>query len=176
MKKVIPTIFLLQFFMACSPSLEEQKNTIARLEQKMSEQKKVSGLATSDSALTSQMITTYLEYASKNPDDTISAVFLFKAGNLANQRGDFHTAEKSFEKLIEKYPNHPDAPTALFLLGFTFENMKGDQKSAEKCYRKFLETYPNHPRAFEVRYSLENIGKSAEELLRNIQQKDSIPS
>ncbi|MEY3344198.1 MAG: hypothetical protein RL090_1882, partial [Bacteroidota bacterium] len=106
----------------------------------------------------------------------ISAVYLFKAGNLANQCGDFHTAEKSFEKLIEKYPNHADAPMALLLLGYTLENMKGDYKSAEKCYRKFLEKYPNHPRASEVRYFLKNIGKPAEELLRNIEQKDSIPS
>ncbi|MFM7079703.1 MAG: tetratricopeptide repeat protein [Bacteroidota bacterium] len=176
MKKITPLILLLQILIACSPSAEEQKNTISQLEQKLTEQKKVTGIATSDSALTSKAIASYLEYASKNPDDTLSAVYLFKAGNLASQQGDFHTAEKSFEKLIEQYPKHPDAPIALFLLGFSFENMKGDQKSAEKCYRKFLELYPNHPRAIDVRYSLENIGKSPEELLRNIQKQDSIPS
>lgn len=174
-KPLLPILALVLLMSACSPSKEDQQSAIQELEKQMVEQKKVSGFATSDSTLTSQMIQSYLQYASKNPDDTSSAVYLFKAGNLAAQSGDFHTAEKSFQKLLEKYPNHADAPMSLFLLAFTFENLKGDRKSAEECYRKFLKQYPNHPMAKDVEFSLQNIGVPAEELLRAIEQ-DSVPS
>lgn len=170
---LIAAVFLV---CACSPSAEDQQTVIQELERKMKDQKQQQGYATSDSALTSEMIQSYIQYASKNPDDTNSAVYLFKAGNLAAQSGDFHVAEKSFQKLLEKYPNHADAPMALFLLAFTFENLKGDRKSAEECYRKFLKQYPSHPLAKDVRFSLENIGKSPEEILNEIEKKDSIPS
>ena len=63
------------------------------------------------------------------------------------------------------------APRALFYEAFLYENMLSDTATARERYEAFLRYYPDHELAQEARLSLQNLGKSPEQLLREILQK-----
>lgn len=165
----LATIITLLFTVACSPSAEERKNEISKTEKEL---KNLDG-TTPDSASVAKAIAQYTDFVNSFPDDSLSPVFLFRGANLAAQKGDLPLAIKLLDQLHLDYPKHVDAPKALFLKGFVSETQMGDFKTAEACYREFLTTYPNHELAGDVSFSLDNLGKTPEQLLKEISDSDS---
>lgn len=117
------------------------------------------------------MIELYTAYATNFPDDTLSPGFLFKAGDMSSKINETAKAIELFGVLTTNYPEHPNASYALFLQGFIYENQVGDPAKAKPYYEKFLSTYPDHPLAQDVAFSLENLGKSPEELIREFESR-----
>ena len=76
-----------------------------------------------------------------------------------------------YRRLYDQYPGYSKAPVALFLQGFIHENQLGQLDSASYYYTTFLERFPDHPIASDVRLSLENLGKSPEELIKMFQEQ-----
>jgi outer membrane protein assembly factor BamD (BamD/ComL family) len=70
-----------------------------------------------------------------------------------------------YGKFIHQFPNHRNAPYALFLQGLIYENQAGDPMKARPYYEAFLKAYPDHPIAGDVSFSLENLGKTPEEII-----------
>ncbi len=126
-----------------------------------------------------EIIALYTRYATEFAEDTISASYLFKAGDISSKINETHQAIKLFGRMNEKYPEHPSTPYALFLQGFIYENQLGDPMKAKPYYEAFLKKYPDHPIAGDVSFSLENLGKSPEQLIREFeareQEKNSVP-
>ncbi|MCW5920597.1 MAG: hypothetical protein KIS71_12520, partial [Bacteroidetes bacterium] len=74
------------------------------------------------------------------------------------------------------YPKSNRAAYSLFLQGYISENNLEDTLSARKYYNEFLEKYPNNEMAESARFSILNLGKSAEDVMKKIDgNKDSIP-
>lgn len=115
------------------------------------------------------MISLYTKYADQFPDDTASAAFLFKAGDLSSKLNDTEAAIGYFSKLISKYPNSTNAPVALFLQGFIYENQAGNPMKAKPYYEEFLRKYPDHPLTGDVQFSLDHLGKTPEELIKEFE-------
>src|SRR5690606_9686101 len=61
------------------------------------------------------VITLYRYYAEKFPEDTVSADYLFKAGDVSSGINAFQNALEFFHIVSEKYPNSSRAGYALFL-------------------------------------------------------------
>lgn len=129
-----------------------------------------------DSVAVNKMINLYIEYADLFPDDTTSANYLFKAGDIASKTNKIDQSISIFEKLVTKYPDNRNAPYGLFLQGFIYENQVGDAMKAKPYYEKFLQLYPDHPIAGDVTFSLENLGKTPEELIREFEQNGASDS
>jgi outer membrane protein assembly factor BamD (BamD/ComL family) len=122
------------------------------------------------------IITLYSDYAVKYPTDSLSPGFLFKAGDISSKINETAKAIEYFGTLTSTYPDHPNASYALFLQGFIYENQVGDPAKAKPYYEQFLSKYPDHQLAQDVAFSLENLGKTPEELIREFesrQQSDS---
>ncbi|SVA84776.1 uncharacterized protein METZ01_LOCUS137630, partial [marine metagenome] len=49
-------------------------------------------------------------------------------------------------------------------IGYVFANILFDYKSAEIEYMLFLDRFPNHELAPSIRFELENLGKSIDEI------------
>jgi isocitrate lyase len=64
----------------------------------------------------------------------------------------------------------------LFLQGFISENGLKDTAAARKFYENFLKQYPNHKLASDVKISLNNMGKTPDELIREFEKKNSADS
>lgn len=116
----------------------------------------------------------YAAYADRFNNYENAAEYLFKAGELA--MGMNMTAEsiKYLDKVYNEYKDYEKRPYALFLKAFVLENQANNMVEAERIYNQFIEEFPNHEMADDAKYSIENIGKSPEELIREFERKDSI--
>ncbi|HNR21187.1 MAG: tetratricopeptide repeat protein [Bacteroidetes bacterium] len=112
----------------------------------------------------------YTTFANKFPDDAKTPDYLFKAGDVSSGMSEFARALGYFNQVYTKYPNHAKASTSLFLMGFINENSLNDTAAARKYYSTFLEKYPSHEMAQSAAFSLQNMGKSADELVKMFQQ------
>ncbi|MEQ8623958.1 MAG: tetratricopeptide repeat protein [Vicingaceae bacterium] len=116
----------------------------------------------------------YVAYATRFSNYENAAEYLFKAGEIA--MGINMTAEsiKYLDKVYNDYPRYERRPYALFLKAFVLENQSNNLDEAERVYTQFIEEYPTHEMADDAKYSIDNMGKSPEELIREFEIKDSI--
>ena len=99
----------------------------------------------------------YLEladrYARRYPNDSLRTGYLFVAADVARGLGEAQRAISLWER-VRKDSTAIEAPTALFLQGFTAETQLQDRRRAAAYYRSFLRQYPAHPLAAQVRQLL----------------------
>jgi tetratricopeptide (TPR) repeat protein len=100
---------------------------------------------------------------------------LMQAAGLAKSIGNPNKALQLYYKVESQLPQHAQAPAALFLSGFIYENDLGDLDKAKGVYEDFLKRYPNDPNyQDDVQMSLKNLGKSAEELIKEFEKKGKV--
>ncbi len=116
------------------------------------------------------MIHLYMSYVKDNPQNSKAPEYLFKAADVSINS--FHSEQtiRLFNQLIKDYPDYEKAPQALFLKAFTYENYLNQMDSAKVSYQLFLEKYPSHSFANDAEVSLNNLGKSAEEIIKSFKQ------
>ena len=103
------------------------------------------------------------------PKDPAAVDYLQKASEMARTLQDVEKAISLYDWIIESYPQHPKAPQALFLKAFTIDNNLHDYDNARKYYEEFLSRYPDDDFADDTRFLLQNLGKSDEEILKELQ-------
>lgn len=174
MKRVAAAILLMVLFGACNPKQSWKRNAIDTAEKKLMEDAK-SGKV--DTAAVNSLLAEYESYSETYPSDTLGAAYLFKAADFYRYMRKPLKSIGVYEKIYERYPSIAKHPYALFLQGFIYENEVGNPHAAKVLYEKFLEKYPNHLMAKDVRTTLENLGKTPEELVAEFQarmQRDSL--
>lgn len=96
-----------------------------------------------------------------------------KAAGVAKSIGNPNKAIQLYYQVAEKMPDHPKAPTALFLMGFVYENDLNDLVKAKTTYEDFLKRYPNDPDyADDAQTALQMLGKTPEQIVREFQEKN----
>ena len=97
---------------------------------------------------------------------------LMKAAGLAKAVGEPNRALRLYYNVAEKLPDHPKAPTALFMTAFIYENDVKDLDKAKSTYELFLERYPNDPDYVDdATQALKFLGMSPEEIVKQFEQK-----
>jgi TolA-binding protein len=126
-----------------------------------------------DTATANTLISNSRRYASKFPQDTMSATYLFKAAEVARGTGKYNLAINLWKQMENRYPDHSRAAQALMLQGFTYDSHLRQYNTASQYYQAFLDRYPNHPLAKDVQQLLNVIkaGKSPEELIKEFQSQ-----
>lgn len=109
-------------------------------------------------------------YALANPNDPKTPELIFDAAEMAKLLKTTNKALDLYDWLVVSYPNYKKSPAALFIKAFVLENEVGNIDLAKATYEEFLEKYPNDDFADDAKFSLENIGKSPEEVLKMIDQ------
>jgi TolA-binding protein len=120
-----------------------------------------------NSKLARETIMQYRYYAEKFPEDTLSAEYLFKAGDVSSGIGAYDNALEYFHIVSAKYPQSSKAAYSLFLQGFIYENSLNDTAKARKFYTEFIDRYPNHEMSESARFSIAHLGKSADEVIEH---------
>lgn len=120
----------------------------------------------------------YIRFADEYPEDSLAPVYLHKASELAINLNMPQEAVSTIDTLIKRFPDYIYLPDAWFFKGFVQENYLRDQDAAMKTYESFIQNYPDHEMAPQVQFSLDNMGKSADDLLeefmQNNQQSDTV--
>lgn len=119
-----------------------------------------------------RLLRAYQDYYNRNPQDSLALSFLFEAGKVADALG-------KYEKAIELFANYHDGTQevtrkaeAAYLVAFIYDAHLQQPKEATKQYNKVIELYPNSPWAAQAKQALHLVGKSDEELLRFLKEKN----
>lgn len=153
-------------FVACQTAKDKEFTDIKLLEKQLLSD----DLQTKDS-IAIALFDKYTMYAEKYADDQSAPDFLFKAGELANSIGMAERAIQLLSSIPQQYPKFDKAPESLFLCGFISENHIGNLEQAKTFYREFIQQYPNHLLRKDAELSLQNLGKSPEELIKEFEAK-----
>jgi len=121
-----------------------------------------------------RLMEAYATYAERFPNYNNAADYLFKAGELAMGLGHTVQSLKYFDKVYNDFSHYEKRPYALFMKAFVLENQAGEFERAKEVYEEFINEFPNHDMTEDAKYSIANIGKSPEELIREFERRDSI--
>ena len=115
-----------------------------------------------------------LVYADTYKDDTTSASYLFKAGDLSNGLQRPKEAIAIFERLRTSFPKYRKTPAALFMQGFIYETSLQNKDKAKEKYKEFVQKYPGHNLTPSAQASLDqlNANLSDEDLIRSFEAKN----
>lgn len=108
-------------------------------------------------------------FALSNPSHPQAPEYLFDAAEMAKLLKTNNKALAIYDWLIQKYPNYKKTPSALFIKAFILENELNNIDLAREAYQLFLEKYPDNDFADDAKFSLDNLGKSPDEVLKAIE-------
>lgn len=103
-------------------------------------------------------------YALAYPEDKETPDYLLKGGEMAAALKTYGKTLELYDWIINDYPKSDKVPTVLFMKAFLLDNELRDYENAKKAYADFLQKYPDHHFVGDVRFLMENMGKSDEEL------------
>lgn len=175
---LLPALFL----MAACGNNEEKNESVNKLTSKQKYQHKIDSIEAKmqanrdmplDHGTAMFAMKCYDEYASFFPDEAKSPEYLFKAGELANSMQMPQPALKYLSNVVTKYPNYKNVPFALFMEGMIYEDQLKDTASARKLYQEIIVKYPETQMAKDAQASIQNLGISAEDLIRSFEKNQS---
>jgi tetratricopeptide (TPR) repeat protein len=117
------------------------------------------------------LIEGYILFGDSYPEAAESANLLFKAAEVSLGMNQAPRALGLYQKVYKNYPEFEKRPFALFLQAFIYENNLGRLDDAKLTYEKFLVEFPDHAMADDATYSLANLGKSPDELIKEFEAK-----
>jgi len=174
MNKVVYLILVL-LIMACTSNEEKQKKEKQSIETNIARLEKILANDTTGQiniAAAYEVIRNYASYSYKFPNDSNTPEYIFRMANILNALGKYREAVEAFHKIESKYPDYSKLDICIFLQGNIYETELKNLEKARDYYELFLQKYPNHPLSKDIKVLLENLGKSPEELLKSIQQKN----
>jgi outer membrane protein assembly factor BamD (BamD/ComL family) len=100
------------------------------------------------------------------PSSPLAARALFAIATIQQGALDQpQNAIATYTRYATLYPDSAKAETALFVVGYMYNNVLQNLDSARVAYTRFLVKYPNSELALSAQAELQNLGKSAEEML-----------
>ena len=156
-------LLLVAVFSSCQQNEHDQLlSQISDMEKQLFEEK--AGVI--DKKEAANMIQYYVKFVDTYPEEEKSAEYLFKAADISINVFHSKNTVKLFDRVIKEYPHYEKAPQALFLKAFTYENYLNEMDKAKENYILFLSKYPDHSFANDAQVSLNNLGKSPEEIIK----------
>jgi TolA-binding protein len=159
----------LTLLVSCKSEKDRMTDAISKAEQEL----RADSLAIINDEKARTLIQQYALFANTYRDDTLSAEFLFRAGEVSTGIGDYFQAIQYYRQCSEKV-YYSKRPVAYFLMGFIYENHLNDTGNAKRIYEEFLQKFPGHPLEKDVQFSLKHLGKSPEELIKEFEQNKGI--
>ena len=119
------------------------------------------------------VVSAYSDFAESFPEDTISPEYLFKAGEVSLGLNQPSEAMKYYKKVCDQYPKFKRSSYSLFLQAYVLDNYLNDDNQAGEIYKMFIQKYPDHPMVKDAEFSIRNLGKSDEELIKEFEAKQA---
>lgn len=166
------SVFVVSCTSSTSPEVaatakKEQLKQIHELENKMH------ASTTLNDTVGKSAVQEYLRYAAMYPDDSLSADFLFKGGEIATAIKQYPNALHCYEMITNSYPTFVYARESLYLQGYLLDNFLNDDAKARSIYEQFLEKYPTGNYAADAKAAIANLGKTDEELIQEFEKKNA---
>jgi outer membrane protein assembly factor BamD (BamD/ComL family) len=170
MRKSLFVLGLIATLSACQGDMsdaQERQESIQALESQMRKQEQL------DTALASSMIEAYANYIEAYPKDSLAPYYQKKIAEMhrAYPGHELQTIE-AYEKLIDTYTYHQEAPKALMSLALYYEEIQ-ERDKALLTYKEFVRKFPSHSLANQARQLMDLLSeeKSDVELVQEWMQK-----
>ncbi|MCX7861637.1 MAG: tetratricopeptide repeat protein [Bacteroidales bacterium] len=125
-------------------------------------------------AATNEAIKYYSAFAYYYPDDSLAPEYLYRKACLLRSMGKYTEAIKILMEVENNYQTYKNLDVCVFTIADIYENLLYDTTNARKYYMRVLHNYPNSKLSDDIKVILQNLGKSPEELWKQIIHKDSI--
>jgi len=168
-------LFLSLLIIACTSNEEKQKKEKQAIESNIARLEKIIASDTTGEiniAAAYEVIKNYASYSYKFPNDSSTPEYIFRMAHIFKALGKYREAVEAFHKIESKYPDYKKLDICVFMQGNIYETELHDLDKARDCYERFLQKFSSNPIAKDVKVLLENLGKSPEELLKSIQEKN----
>ena len=119
-----------------------------------------------------RLLRAYQDYYNRHAEDSLALSFLFEAGKVADALGKYDKAIELFANFHDGTKDITHKAEAAYLVAFIYDAHMHQPKEATKQYNKVIELYPNSPWAVQSKQALHLVGKSDEELLRFLKEKN----
>ncbi len=126
---------------------------------------------TFDLAKAEKLVGTYEAFINGFPNEPEVPSYLFKSAEIYRSLRNFNKSNNCYTQILEKYPDYEKTPHSLFLMGFSYENDMNLPDKAKEIYLQFLEKYPDHELKDDVKFSLSNLGKTPEEIIKEFEKR-----
>ncbi|MBL4655217.1 MAG: hypothetical protein JKY33_05285 [Bacteroidia bacterium] len=163
---IIISLCFLVIFTGCSPGDIQRIEEIEVLEDQL-----YSKSAKFDKNIANDLLVKYEEFITNHKEHEKAQGYLYSAAETANSLMQFKKAINLYGTYSKRYADDSRAASCVFIQGFIYENHIGDLGMAEKHYKMFLEKYPDHDLAKDAKFSIDNLGKPVEELLKQFEAK-----
>jgi outer membrane protein assembly factor BamD (BamD/ComL family) len=170
MKQLTLLLIVLLAASACQSPRDKALKKISETEKKM----RADSTLVINPRLAEELISSYTYFAEQFPKDSLAPECLFKAAEVNSGIGQPLKAIALYKKAKDEYPSYKKADYCVFLQGFVYENQLRDTANARVIYEAFLANYPSHPLTDAARFSLENLGKPDEEVIRQFEAKAGV--
>jgi outer membrane protein assembly factor BamD (BamD/ComL family) len=155
---------------ACSSSNDKMKNEIGGLLKKANDSFFQGKVNTKQIDSAYSAIDTFVK---RFPDDTLSPAYLLEKALLQEKQRQYVPAIVTLERIYSAYPSSKQASKAVFLQGFLYANVLNQYDVAKQKYQLYLDKYSSvDPKMTnDVKMELENLGKTPDQILEEIQKK-----
>ncbi|WP_317898346.1 tetratricopeptide repeat protein [Aurantibacillus circumpalustris] len=118
-------------------------------------------------------IKAFTDFAFYCQSDTMCPIYLIKTAQVARAINNIPQAKVALDQCINMYPNFKNRPAALFLLAQLYDENTylNNEAEARKIYEEIINEYPKSDWALSAKGAISFIGKSDEEILRELKKK-----
>jgi len=118
-------------------------------------------------------IKAFTDFSSYCASDSLSPVYLIKTAQVARAINNIPQAKLVLERCIETYPSFKNRPAALFLLAQLYDENTylNNEHEAKKLYEQIINEYPKSDWAMSAKGAISFLGKSDEEILKELKKK-----
>lgn len=118
------------------------------------------------------LLKAYLNYHNKFNNDSLSADYLFKAGNVALGLGKTNQAIDLFRSAHDGYPGYEKKVEAVYMAAFIYDNELHLTDTAQKFYEFVIANYPEHKLAKDAAARIQTLHMTDEELIKMFEKKN----
>lgn len=118
------------------------------------------------------IISLYDNFIKSYPQDSLVPSYLFKEGELSLVVKNYEKAATCFHRIYTEFQGSSKVTHALFMHALVCDNYLNEDNKAGELYREFLKKYPKHELSQTVKFSLQNLGKSDEQLIKEFEKKN----
>jgi hypothetical protein len=126
-----------------------------------------------DTALLSKVSIEIIRYSDKNKNDSSSAKLLLQLASQFQAHNNLKKCNEIYDRIQSDFSGTKYAAKACFGQAYLYENNENDLEKAKKKYEEYIEKYKSlDPKmSNDAQLSINNLGKSAEDILKEIQAK-----
>ena len=153
---------------SCNPNSSKMVKQIAEMEKELYASK----TPIPDKEKVKEVIDLYIKFADTYPKDTLATEYLYKAATLSMNTNQNEKAIEILDRIIKDFSEFKKLPETYFLKAFIYDSNIKNINKAREAYTVFLQKFPKSDLADDAAISLDNLGKTPEQIIKEFQEEE----